>query len=171
MAEQNENPTTPVFSLEKIYIKDVSYEAPAVPHAFLVAEPPQIGVELSLDHSALDTAQGVFEVVLTVTVTAAREDKTVFLVELQQGGLFRIQESTASFCARRSRSIARTCCCRLRARPSAISQQGRVPADAAAANQLSDTVRASSRRRPRPSRPRRSAAASVGAAPGTRIIK
>jgi len=91
VAEQNENPTTPVFSLEKIYIKDVSYEAPAVPHAFLVAEPPQIGVELSLDHSALDTAQGVFEVVLTVTVTAAREDKTVFLVELQQGGLFRIQ--------------------------------------------------------------------------------
>ena len=106
MAEQNENPTTPgteevgqrrerlpdsVFSLEKVYIKDVSYEAPAVPHAFLAAEPPQISVQLSLGHGALDAAQGVFEVVLTVNVTAVREGKTVFLVELQQGGLFRIR--------------------------------------------------------------------------------
>ncbi|MEK7697687.1 MAG: protein-export chaperone SecB [Pseudomonadota bacterium] len=90
MTEPNAEPNV-IFSLEKIYIKDVSYETPAGPRAFLQTEPPQIGVQLSLDHSALDTAQGVYEVVLTITVTATREDKTVFLVEVQQGGLFRLQ--------------------------------------------------------------------------------
>ncbi|MEK7191754.1 MAG: protein-export chaperone SecB, partial [Pseudomonadota bacterium] len=90
VTEPNAEPNV-IFSLEKIYIKDVSYETPAGPRAFLQTEPPQIGVQLSLDHSALDTAQGVYEVVLTITVTATREDKTVFLVEVQQGGLFRLQ--------------------------------------------------------------------------------
>ncbi len=90
MTEPNTEPTV-VFSLEKIYIKDVSYEAPAVPQAFLQSETPQIGVQLGVEHAALDAAQGIYEVVLSITVTATRENKTVFLVEVQQGGLFRLQ--------------------------------------------------------------------------------
>lgn len=80
-----------VFSLEKVYIKDVSYETPAGPRAFLQTEPPQVSVQLGVERTVLDSEQGVHEVVLAITVTATREDKTVFLVEVQQGGLFRLQ--------------------------------------------------------------------------------
>ncbi len=90
MTEPNAAPNA-VFSLEKVYIKDVSYETPAGPRAFLQTEPPQISVQLGVEHAALDPSQGVYEVVLAVTVTATREDKTVFLIEVQQGGLFRLQ--------------------------------------------------------------------------------
>lgn len=90
MTEPNTEPSV-VFSLEKIYIKDVSYEAPAVPQAFLQDGAPQIGVQLGVEHAELDAAQGVYEVVLSITVTATRENKTVFLVEVHQGGLFRLQ--------------------------------------------------------------------------------
>ncbi len=80
-----------VFSLEKVYLKDVSYEAPAVPHVFLQDGTPQVGVQLGVGHTPLDAGQGVYEVVLTITVTATHENRTVFLVEVQQGGLFRLQ--------------------------------------------------------------------------------
>lgn len=90
MTEPNAEPNV-VFSLEKVYIKDASYETPAGPRAFLQTEPPQIGVQLDVERAALDPGQGVYEVVLAITVTATIEDKTVFLVEVQQGGLFRLQ--------------------------------------------------------------------------------
>ncbi len=90
MTEPNTEPGV-VFSLEKIYIKDVSYEAPAVPQAFLQSETPQIGVQLGAEHAVLDATQGIYEVVLSITVTATRENKTVFLVEVHQGGLFRLK--------------------------------------------------------------------------------
>ncbi len=90
MTESNTEPSV-VFSLEKIYIKDVSYEAPAVPQAFLQSETPQIGVQLGVEHAVLDAAQGIYEVMLSITVTATRENKTVFLVEVHQGGLFRLK--------------------------------------------------------------------------------
>jgi len=80
-----------VFSLEKVYLKDVSYEAPAAPHVFLQDGTPQVGMQLGVGHTSLDAAQGIYEVVLTITVTATRENKTVFLVEVQQAGLFRLQ--------------------------------------------------------------------------------
>lgn len=90
MTESNTEPNV-VFSLEKVYIKDVSYETPAGPRAFLHTEPPQVSVQLGVERTVLDPDQGVHEVVLAITVTATRESKTVFLVELQQGGLFRLQ--------------------------------------------------------------------------------
>lgn len=90
MTESNTEPNV-VFSLEKVYIKDISYETPAGPRAFLQTEPPQVSVQLAVERTVLDPDQGVHEVVLAITVTATREDKTVFLVEVQQGGLFRLQ--------------------------------------------------------------------------------
>lgn len=79
-----------VFSLEKIYLKDVSFEAPAVPRVFIQAETPQVNMQLTIQHAALDREQGLFEVNLVVNVDARSGEKAVFLVELQQAGIFHI---------------------------------------------------------------------------------
>ncbi len=80
-----------VFTLEKIYLRDVSYEAPGAPEVFLQQDPPRIDIQLGLSHRAFDAEQGFHEVVLAVTATARQQDKTVFLVEVQQAGIFRIR--------------------------------------------------------------------------------
>ena len=81
-----------VFNIEKIYIKDISYEAPSVPSAFIQAQntAAEIGIQLGVEHGALNQEQGIYEVALTVTATAKREDKNLFLVEVKQAGIFRI---------------------------------------------------------------------------------
>jgi preprotein translocase subunit SecB len=79
------------FSLERIYIKDISYEAPAVPQVFLQKAAPQVEVQLAVQHSLLDESNGVYEVVLTSTITTKQADKPVFLVELHQAGIFVIK--------------------------------------------------------------------------------
>jgi preprotein translocase subunit SecB len=84
--EQN---AQPVFGIEKLYVKDLSLEVPNAPEIFLEREQPQI--EIQLNTSGRGVGEGVFEVVLTVTVTAKSGDKTVFLVEVGQAGIFRIQ--------------------------------------------------------------------------------
>lgn len=83
--EQNEQP---VFGIEKLYIKDLSVEVPNAPEIFLEREAPQI--EIQLNTSGRGVGEGVFEVILTVTVTAKFGEKTVFLVEVGQAGIFRI---------------------------------------------------------------------------------
>ncbi|HSG22206.1 MAG TPA: protein-export chaperone SecB [Azonexus sp.] len=83
--EQNEQP---VFGIEKLYIKDLSVEVPNAPEIFLEREAPQ--VEIQLNTSGRGVGEGVFEVILTVTVTAKFGEKTVFLVEVGQAGIFRI---------------------------------------------------------------------------------
>ena len=83
--EQNEQP---VFGIEKVYVKDLSVEVPNAPEVFLEREAPQ--VEIQLNTSGRGIGDGVFEVVLTVTVTAKLAEKTVFLVEVGQAGIFRI---------------------------------------------------------------------------------
>lgn len=84
--EQNQ----PAFSIEKIYVKDVSLELPNAPQIFLEQGSPSISVEV---HSKAELlGEGVYEAVLTVTVTSKLEnDKVVFLVEAGQAGIFRIQ--------------------------------------------------------------------------------
>lgn len=83
--EQNQQP---VFAIEKLYVKDLSVEVPNAPEIFLEREAPQ--VEIQLNTGARGVGEGVFEVVLTVTVTAKFAEKTVFLVEVGQAGIFRI---------------------------------------------------------------------------------
>lgn len=78
----------PAFGIEKIYVKDLSVEVPNAPEIYLEREAPQIEIQLNTEGRGL--GEGVFEVVLTVTVTAKIESKTVFLVEAGQGGIFRI---------------------------------------------------------------------------------
>jgi preprotein translocase subunit SecB len=79
----------PVFTIEKVYVKDLSLEIPNAPQIFLEREPPQ--VEVGLQSAANGLGDGIFEVVLTVTVTARLGEKTQFLVEAAQAGIFQIR--------------------------------------------------------------------------------
>jgi preprotein translocase subunit SecB len=79
----------PTFAIEKIYVKDLSLENPGAPQSFLTAEAPNVEVGLRTRGEQVD--ENVFECVLTITVTAKAGDKTLFLVEAAQAGLFRIQ--------------------------------------------------------------------------------
>lgn len=80
----------PSFTLDKIYLKDVSYEAPHVPQVFLEKSAPEVGVQLAIEHQRLSVGESAYEVVLTVTVTAKLGEKTVFLAEAKQAGIFRV---------------------------------------------------------------------------------
>lgn len=78
-------------SLEKIYLKDVSFESPSAPGVFLQSGTPEIQIQLGLSHAAVNAEQGLYESVLAITATAKNGDKTLFLAEVQQAGIFRIQ--------------------------------------------------------------------------------
>ena len=88
-AAAQEQTQQPVFTIEKIYIKDASLEVPNAPHVFLQQEAPQVGIELSNAGRAI--GDGVFEVEITVTVTSKAEENVVFLVEVDQAGIFQIR--------------------------------------------------------------------------------
>jgi preprotein translocase subunit SecB len=77
------------FGIQKIYLKDMSLEIPNAPQVFLERESPQVDVNMHNEARPLGQ-QGLFEVVLTVTVTATLKEKTVFLVEAAQAGVFEI---------------------------------------------------------------------------------
>jgi preprotein translocase subunit SecB len=78
-----------VFSIDKIYLKDLSLENPGSPQSFLIQEQPQI--EVGLRTRGEQVQPDVYECVLTVTLTAKVGDKTLFLVEAAQAGLFTIR--------------------------------------------------------------------------------
>ncbi len=79
----------PTFQIEKIYIKDLSLELPHAPQVFLQTESPQLEVQVHND--ANQFADGLFQVVVTVTVTARAGDKTLFLAEAAQAGIFSVR--------------------------------------------------------------------------------
>ena len=80
----------PLFGIEKIYLKDLSLELPNAPQVFFEREAPQIEVNIHNEASGM-AQEGLFEVVLTVTVTAKIQERTVFLVEAAQAGIFQIR--------------------------------------------------------------------------------
>ena len=75
-AQQNNQP---VFSIEKLYVKDLSLEIPNAPQAFLEREQPT--VDIQLHHNSSMVEEGLYQTVLTVTVTAKIQDRTLFLVQ------------------------------------------------------------------------------------------
>ncbi|MEE8482735.1 MAG: protein-export chaperone SecB, partial [Acidiferrobacterales bacterium] len=77
------------FSLETVYIKDMSFESPNSPAVFMNPEQPQLDIDIDIQHSKLDE-EDLYEVVLPLSVNAKVDDKTVFLAEVHQAGLFRI---------------------------------------------------------------------------------
>ena len=91
MAENDRNTQeqqAPQFAIQRVYIKDASFEAPNSPKVFTKQWQPEINLDMNTATSTLDN--GVFEVVLTLTVTAKNDGETAFLVEVQQAGIFTI---------------------------------------------------------------------------------
>ena len=76
----------PAFQIEKLYVKDLSLEVPNAPQVFLQGDSPQL--EIQVRNEAAQFADGLYEVVVTVTVTARAGEKTCFLAEVAQAGIF-----------------------------------------------------------------------------------
>jgi len=77
-----------IFNIEKIYVKDLSLEISDAPLVFLESEAPKVDMQLHIDDRNIK--ESMHEVVLTVTITAKTKDKTLFLIEVQQAGVFQI---------------------------------------------------------------------------------
>jgi len=83
------SPVQASFQIEKLYIKDLSLEVPNAPQIFMQVDNPQL--EIQVRNEASQFAEGMFEVTVTVTVTARAGEKTVFLAEVAQAGIFAIR--------------------------------------------------------------------------------
>lgn len=88
MSEQTPQ-AQPFFNIEKIYVKDLSVEVPHAPQIFLEREQPQVDLQIHTQSGPVE--QDIYQTELMLTVTAKIKDKTVFLVEVHQAGIFRIQ--------------------------------------------------------------------------------
>ncbi len=80
---------TPVFQIQRVYLKDLSLEQPNSPAILLEQAQPSVDIQLGVQ--ATPVAEGIFEVAVTATVQTKIEDKTVFLVEAKQAGIFEIR--------------------------------------------------------------------------------
>ena len=80
---------TPVFQIQRMYLKDLSLEQPNSPGILLEQAQPQVDINLAM--AAATVADGVFEVTVTATVTAKVKDRVLFLVEAKQAGIFEIR--------------------------------------------------------------------------------
>ena len=79
----------PVFQIQRIYLKESSLEQPNSPAILLEQESPTVDIQLAVNASP--AADGIFEVIVTATVHTKIKDKTVFLVEVRQAGIFEIR--------------------------------------------------------------------------------
>ena len=79
----------PVFQIQRVYLKEASLEQPNSPAILLDQQQPSEDIQLGVE--ATPVAEGVFEVCVTATVHTKIADKTVFLVECKQGGIFEIR--------------------------------------------------------------------------------
>ncbi len=81
--------TGTVFTVQRIYLKDASLEMPNAPAVFLEQSAPQVDVQMDIGSETI--ADGMYEVVVRVTVTARVKDKVLFLVEAKQAGIFEMR--------------------------------------------------------------------------------
>ncbi|MBU6953858.1 protein-export chaperone SecB [Hahella sp. HN01] len=88
MSENAEAPKQPVFALQRIYLKDLSFESPNSPAVFQSEWKPQVNMDLNTENKKVSDNQ--WEVVLTLTITSKLADKTAFVIEVQQAGVFMI---------------------------------------------------------------------------------
>lgn len=79
----------PVFNIQRVYLKEASLEQPNSPAILLETEQP--AVEINLGINAENVAEGIFEICVTATVQTKIQDKTVFLAECKQAGIFEIR--------------------------------------------------------------------------------
>jgi preprotein translocase subunit SecB len=84
MADQD-----PTFQIQRVYLKEASLEQPNSPGILLEQEQPSVDIQLGVEASP--AADGVYEIAVTATVQTKIKDKTVFLVEAKQAGIFEIR--------------------------------------------------------------------------------
>ena len=88
MADQDTS-NAPVFQIQRVYLNDMSLEQPNSPAILLEQQQPSVDIQLGVE--AAPVAEGIFEVCVTATVQTKIQDKTVFLVEAKQAGIFEIR--------------------------------------------------------------------------------
>ena len=84
----------PSFQIEKLYVKDVSLEIPNAPRVFIEQVQPQLEVQIA--NAAQSFAENYFEVTVTATVTAKAGERTIFLAEVAQAGIFSVRNVPAA---------------------------------------------------------------------------
>ena len=91
MADEQTTPAeqTPVFQIQRVYLKEASLEQPNSPAILLEQQQPSVDIQLAVESTPV--AEGIFEVCVAATVHTKIGDKTVFLVEGKQGGIFEIR--------------------------------------------------------------------------------
>ncbi|MDZ5456472.1 protein-export chaperone SecB [Azohydromonas lata] len=87
MADQEQ---TPVFQIQRMYLKDLSLEQPNSPQILTEQQQPQVEINLGLSAETI-SEEGIYEVCVTATVTTKIGEKTLFLVEAKQAGIFEIR--------------------------------------------------------------------------------
>jgi preprotein translocase subunit SecB len=85
----SEQQATPVFQIQRVYLKDLSLEQPNSPAILTSTEQPSVDIQLAVGMEQV--ADGIVEVTVTATVTTKIEDKAVFLVEAKQAGIFEVR--------------------------------------------------------------------------------
>jgi preprotein translocase subunit SecB len=90
MAEAN---LEPVFQIQRVYLKDVSLEQPNSPEILLQTEQPNVDIQLGVETKPV--ADGLYEVTVTATVHTKIQEKTVFMVEAKQAGIFEVRNIDA----------------------------------------------------------------------------
>jgi len=90
MAEAN---LEPVFQIQRVYLKDVSLEQPNSPEILMQQEQPSVDIQLGVETKPV--VEGIFEVTVTATVHTKIQDKTVFMVEAKQAGIFEVRNIDA----------------------------------------------------------------------------
>ncbi|HAC34925.1 MAG TPA: protein-export chaperone SecB [Gammaproteobacteria bacterium] len=88
MDEQQEE-LKPQFTIRKLYLKDLSFESPQAPGVFQQTTTPQIDINLATDSAVLD--EGNYEVSIKITISAKGTDSPLFLVEIEQAGVFQVE--------------------------------------------------------------------------------
>ncbi len=89
MADTPVTNNDPVFQIQRVYLKDLSLEQPNSPAILLEQEAPAVDIQLGVE--AGQVAEGMYEVCVTATVTTKIKDRTMFLVEAKQAGIFEIR--------------------------------------------------------------------------------
>ena|SRR3989338_5824756 len=87
--QQQNAPNPPEFLIQRIYVKDLSFETPHSPQIFAKEFQPEISMDINIKTNNLD--KDVYEIVLSITVTAKAQDKIAFLTEVQQAGIFTLK--------------------------------------------------------------------------------
>ncbi len=94
MSDSNANPSAsaasePVFQIQRVYLKELSLEQPNSPAILLEQQQPAVDIKLNVETAQV--VEGIFEVIVTATVQTLINEKTVFLVEARQAGIFEIR--------------------------------------------------------------------------------